>query len=338
MPITRRRLLTSALGLGAAALTATGSAKLITLASSRGPRKLHRVERSGHALGTTVHLTVLHDDVRDAEQAIDAAFEQLDHMEGALSIYRPESTISRLNRDGYVEGGSGFLTACIETAIAMSQATDGAFDITVQPLWELYADAQREGRVPLPREIEAARSLVDYRQIEFSYRRIAFAKPGMAVTLNGIAQGYALDQARHVLRQCGIRHALLDVGELGALGDKHGEPWKAGVQHPRIEDAYATVTMLDSRCLATSGDYATSFTADRSANHLIDPRTGRSPTEFASVSVLARTAMHADALSTALFVMGFERSLQLIRSTRNVDAFFVFKDGRTFATKGFPQA
>ena len=114
----------------------------------------------------------------------------------------------------------------------------------------------------------------------------------------------------------------------------HGRP---AFQHPRVEDAYVSLTPLDGRCLATSGDYATSFTPDRRDNHLFDPRTGRSPTELASVSVLASSGLLADGLSTAVFVLGLERGLRLIDSTPHADALLVLKDGRTLATPGFPE-
>ncbi len=110
-----------------------------------------------------------------------------------------------------------------------------------------------------------------------------------------------------------------------------------GIQHPRIEDAYISVAKLDGRCLATSGDYATSFSPDHRDNHIFDPRTGKSPTELASVSVLAESGLVADGLSTALFVLGPEQGLRLIEATPGADALFVLKDGRTLATRGFPE-
>jgi thiamine biosynthesis lipoprotein len=143
---------------------------------------------------------------------------------------------------------------------------------------------------------------------------------------------------RDALRKQGIRHALVDTGEIGTLGGKADEaPWSVGIQHPRRPDAYVALAKLRGRCLATSGDYASSFSPDHAQNHLFDPRTGRSPGELASVSVAARTATEADAVSTAVFVLGVGRGLKLIHDTREADALLVLKDGRTLATAGFPQ-
>ena len=146
-----------------------------------------------------------------------------------------------------------------------------------------------------------------------------------------------LDRIRSVLKNQGIQHALIDVGELGALGRKSAdEPWQSGVQHPRQADAFVAVVPLDDRCLATSGDYATTFTRNREHHHILDARTGRSPLELASASILAPTGMLADGLSTASFILGAEQGRKLVNQYENVDALFITKDGRQFATPGFP--
>ena len=117
-----------------------------------------------------------------------------------------------------------------------------------------------------------------------------------------------------------------------------GAVWKIGIQHPREREAFATLASLDNRCLATSGDYETTFSADFSRHHIFDPHTGESPGELASVSVLAPTAMSADALSTTLFVLGLQRGMESLREYPGTDALMILKDGRRFATRGFPFA
>jgi thiamine biosynthesis lipoprotein len=140
-----------------------------------------------------------------------------------------------------------------------------------------------------------------------------------------------------VLQDRGIEHALVNAGEHAPLGGSaRGDDWTVGIQHPRVDDAFVALADLGGRCLATSGDYATSFSADRTRHHIFDPRTGCSPAELASVSVLAPSAMQADALSTSLFVLGPGRGNDLIRQLPDRDAFFVLKDGSTIVTTGFP--
>jgi thiamine biosynthesis lipoprotein len=263
----------------------------------------------------------------------------LREIESILSIYQRDSQLSRLNRDGFLNRPHQHLLTVLAASLETARRSSGAFDVSVQPLWDLYAAAQKQNRRPTDAEIADARRKVDRKRIEMTDSRIGLNDDGMAITFNGIAQGYATDRVTAVLAKHGVQLALIDVGELAALGDKTaGEPWKTGIQHPREPDAYVAIAKLEGRCLATSGDYATTFsdTGDKRDHHIFDPATGRSPTEFSSVSVVAKTAMEADALSTAVFVLGMERGRKLIEATPGADAFFVTKRGISSATAGFP--
>ncbi len=319
--LTRRRFL-MALG-GAGAVGALGWAL-----GTRGSD----VRREGRALGTRVSMTAFHPDPGQAERALDAAFAELERVEAVMSLYRPGSQLCRLNRDGVLAGPDPYLFQVLASARAFALGTQGAFDVTVQPLWETYAAARREGRLPSPAEVQAARSRVDWSRLQVSADRISLA-PGMAVTLNGIAQGFAADRAIAALRAHGVEDALVDTGEEGAFG----RPRKVGIQHPRVEDAWVDTVRLEGRCLATSGDYETTFSPDRSLNHILDPRSGGSPLHFSSVSVLAPSGMVADALSTALFVLGPDQASDLL-ALWDAEALFVGKDGSVKATGGFPHA
>lgn len=339
----RRRFLSLTLGAGASlgltllARQRWGMRNPFDTPESGSDAPLVPVMRTSFALGTSVSLTALHGDPATAERAIAAAFEELDRVENVLSLYRPRSELSRLNRDGALADPHPDLVTVLSAACEMSRQSDGAFDVTVQPLWALHAEAARAGRLPSSEELSAAREAVDWRRVEISAKGIAFRGAGTAVTLNGIAQGFATDRVQKILRDHGIEHALINAGEIGTIGDKgHGEPWRAGIQHPRHEEAWIAVARLDGRCLATSGDYATTFSPDRANNHVFDPRTGRSPDVFASVSVVAPTGMLADALSTAVCVGGLEKGLALVGSTPGADALCVLKSGEVRQTEGFP--
>jgi FAD:protein FMN transferase len=318
-------------------LATAGFAGAVTGLSAGDSRRSRAVSRRTFALGSPAEIVVLHRSHRLAERAIDAAFAALESVEAALSLYRPLSPVCRLNCEGSLDSPSPHLLTVLKSAADVSEATDGAFDVTVQPLWQLHAAAHRDGRRATDDELQAARSLVDWKKVEISPGRVRLRVPGAAVTLNGIAQGYAADRAATVLRDLGVEHALVNAGELRPIGSKDGvEDWTAGIQHPRQAEAYVALAKLNGRALATSGDYATSFSADKRDNHLLDPRTGRSPLSLASVSVAAPTAMLADALSTALFVLGPESFQGTLAKFPNVDALWVFKDGRVGKTAGFP--
>jgi thiamine biosynthesis lipoprotein len=294
--------------------------------------------RTSRAFGTAVSVAAWHTSEFAALEAVDAAFRELALVEELMSIYRPDSQLSRLNNTGVLDKPHPYLVDVLRAAEAMSGRSQGAFDITIQPLWSVFAEARQNGMLPSAEAIERARKAVDWRRVVVSADRIRLLGSETQITLNGIAQGYAADRAAHALTSRGVLHALIDAGEIGTIGAKpSGESWSVGVQHPRHDDAYLSLVKLHGRCLATSGDYATTFSDDFCSHHLFDPRTGRSPAEFASVSVAAASATMADALSTAVFVLGVDKGLDLIESTAGADALVVLKDGRTLATRDFPQ-
>ena len=321
------------LKLGAGYLLA-GSAGWQALAK---PASLKRARRQSLALGSQVTLTALHEYGDTAARALDAAFRELEGIEETLSIYRPDSQVSQLNRHGVLEHPHRHLVNVLTFACLISKASKGAFDVTVQPLWEVFQEAKKRHTLPEEANIRAARNKVDWQRVKLSPERIVLEGEGTSITLNGIAQGYAADCVKQVLARAGIAHALVDCGEFSAMGaSAKSAPWKVGIQHPREEEAFVSVAQMSGRCLATSGDYATRFSEDYRLNHLFDPRTGRSPEELASVSVAAPTAMAADALSTAISVAGIDRGMRLMETFPDTDAFLVLKNGRTLKTKRFP--
>ncbi|MBM4044650.1 MAG: FAD:protein FMN transferase [Planctomycetes bacterium] len=330
----RKFLLMSAGTVGLAALGSRAWAKLAGL---------KRVERRAHAFGTKVSITALHEREETAAAAIEAALHELELVEQVMSLYRPQSHIRELNRTGRLDEPHPCLVEVLRHAQRISEQSGGAFDVTVQPLWELYAAGGRvggwaDGRIPSAGDVERARRKVDWQKLDVGPKRITLAEPGMAVTLNGIAQGYAADRALAALRAHGVEHALVDTGEIGTLGRKSGrEPWTVGIQHPRRLDAYVQLAKLDGGFLATSGDYETTFTPDYVHHHIFDPKTGRSPETLCSVTVLARTGTEADGLATALFVLGVERGFKLLRRFAGAEAMAVRKDGAVLATRGFPR-
>ncbi|MFW6354700.1 MAG: FAD:protein FMN transferase, partial [Verrucomicrobiota bacterium] len=298
---------------------------------------LQKVTRRHWALGAEVALTVYHDDVGAAEAALESALAELESVEAAMSLFRPTSDLARLNAAGTLEAPDPSLREVLEHALALSARTDGAFDPTVQPLWEVYANAHESDSLPDDAALAAAVGRVDWRAVQVRPDRITLGKPGMALTLNGIAQGYAADRVRQRLAASGIRHALLDTGEISTVGGRSDtDAWSIGIKHPRVPGDLLGLAALEGRSLATSGDYETRFSPDFLHHHLLDPRTGRCAGELASVSLAAPTAMEADALSTAVFVLGLERGRQLVAETAGADALFVTKDGDLFHTDGFP--
>ena len=207
----------------ATALGAIGSS--IACAWSAGGR-LHT--GAALAVGTIINIAVVHADEKLARRAIHAALDAAQQVDRLMSIYHADSQVFRLNRDGVLHQPDPQLLAVLEQARGLSLLTDGAFDISVQPLWHAYSVAAARGTLPDAQQQDRALALVDWRGVKSSKSRIELARPGMAVTLNGLAQGYAADVALAAVRAHGIEHALLDTGEFAARGRKHGQPWRGG--------------------------------------------------------------------------------------------------------------
>lgn len=284
--------------------------------------------------GTTLSLQAAHEDESTLERALDAAVAALQRIESQMSLFQPDSALSRLNRDGVLAEPPPELLEVLEIAQSVARGSDGSFDVTVQPLWQAFESARRAGRLPDAREVAAARRKVGWRGLEVSPQALRLGRPGMAVTLNGIAQGYAADQVRRVLAMHGIRHALVDAGEFAPLGrNAEGRLWALGIANPRDETALLARLMSDGRCIATSADNATCFSTDLRHHHIFDPRTGYSPPALASVTVAASTGATADALTKVMFVAGAQDALSLARKW-NVDVLWVDKAGGWQATPG----
>ncbi len=262
----------------------------------------------GVALGATARITLYHPDEAVAQALIKRAVDEVHRLEMVFSLYRADSALSRLNARGGLDNPPLDLVRLLGQARNVSEQTGGAFDVTVQPLWELYS---RHYRTPQAAElaqaaIDRALDRVGYEALKIDGARIAFARPGMAATLNGIAQGYITDRVAELLRAEGLDNVLIDLGEIRGLGGHpDGRPWTVGIKDPTAPGTIGKTFPLNNRAVATSGGYGLTFDAAGRHSHVFDPRTGLSPLRYASVSVFAPQATLADALSTAL--MNLER-------------------------------
>ncbi len=324
--MTRRQVLRLALGVGALASFGGALAATPTL-------RWQRRELVG--FGTTLSLEAGHEDEAKLTAALDDAVAALQRIEQQMSLYRADSALSRLNRDGRLDAPPAELRELLALALDIARRSDGAFDPTVQPLWLAFAGAQSQGRLPTRDEVAAARALVDWRGLRLTHDGVArLAATGMGVTLNGIAQGYAADRVRAVLQRHGIRHALVDAGEYAMTGrNPNGERWTLGIADPRMDGRLVARLFADGRCVATSGDDQTTFSADHRHHHIFDPHTGWSPPDIAGVTVAAPTGALADALTKMFFIAGPARAAAVARAW-GVDALWIDKSGRWAATPG----
>lgn len=271
----------------------------------------------GTALGARASIRLAHPDPELGRNLIRRALAEIERLEQVFSLYRPDSAVSRLNRRGVLHAPPLDLVRLLAEARRYGELTEGSFDVTVQPLWQLYErhfrDKNTPGGGPNPAAIAETLARVDYRAISLDAGRIAFEKPGMAVTLNGIAQGYITDRVADLFRREGLDNVLIDLGELRALGHHPaGRPWSVGLEDPRQRARLFETLELDNTALATSAGLGTRFDAAGDHNHLFDPATGLSSKRYLSLSVKAPTATEADALSTGLFHLGQARLAALV--------------------------
>ncbi len=257
----------------------------------------------GLALGNLASIEIRHAEPTKATRLLTRATAEIERLESILSLYRPDSALNRLNRDGILHDPPLDLVRVLAQARDFGGITGGAFDVTVQPLWRVYADhfmpTNADPAGPSSKLLEQVLARVGYRSLEIEPSVIGLDRGGMAVTLNGIAQGYLTDRIAELLRNEGLEHVLVDLGEIRALGTRSGAtPWLAGIGDPGGVAPVAKVDLADM-ALSTSGSYGFRFDAAGRFHHIFDPRTGTCPRRYASVSVIARSATAADALATA---------------------------------------
>ena len=330
--LTRRRFL--AIAASAAALPGLPGAGGTT---GRAQAAAAPVVWRGVAMGALASITLARPDPAAARRCIARCLAEVDRLESIFSLYRPDSALSRLNQQGFLDSPPQELLEVLSFSLGLAEATDGAFDPTIQPLFRVYLDhfgaTPTPTAPPAPDRIAEALALVDYRLVELDQTRIRLSRDGMAVSLNGVAQGYVTDRIAALLRAEGFNDVLLDLGELrGAGRHPDGRPWRAAVADPAGEgDSIVTVELAEERpalpALATSAGHSTVFDPTGRWHHLLNPRTGSSARQYASVTVAANEAMVADGLSTALSIVPATEAKRLLDSYRPTRAWLLKSDG-----------
>ena len=284
--------------------------------------------RAGLAFQTTVDITLAGPGGTALDDAMDAAYAGIRAVEQASSVYRADSELTRLNRLGRLDDPSAHLLTLVRYALDLSARTGGAFDPTVQPLWDIWAATHERGARPSDAALARVLRHVDWRGVGVTDDAITYDRPGMAITLNSINQGYAADVVVDILAQRGIEHAFVDTGEFGARGvHPDGREWRLGVVAPRDTDRLAFTLDPFRRFAATSGDYMTFFSPDFRDHHIFDPKTGRSPPDWSSITVSAPSGLQADGLSTALFLLDAPAGQRLLDERPSCQARWFGKDG-----------
>jgi thiamine biosynthesis lipoprotein len=291
----------------------------------------------GTALGADATLQIHHPDRNEAQRLIDRSLMEVRRLECLFSLYQDDSALVELNKRGVLVSPAPELVELLRLSQHYAVLTDGAFDPTVQPLWELYAaHFSREGADPAgPSEaaVQEAVSRISYRKLLVSGDRIVMPI-GTAVTLNGIAQGYITDKVVDLLRAEGIDHSVVDMGETRVIGTHpEGRPWDVAIADPDEPSRIATVLPIVDRAVATSGAYGFRFDQTGRFNHLFNPANGACACLYRSVTTVAQKATVADALSTAFSLMSQDRIQSVMRDAGIQLVYVIETDGRRLQLK-----
>jgi len=296
------------------------------------------VYRDDSIMGTRVAVEVWAPDRLSGEVAINAVFSDMRRIDMLMSTYKPESEISRVNRDAARAPVrvSAELFSLIQTSIQYSELSKGAFDITYASVGYLYD--YREHRRPDAASIANALPTVDYRQLKLdpAARTIGFGKPGMRIDLGGIAKGYAVDRGIEILKRRGYGRAMVNAGgDTRVMGDRFGKPWMVGIRHPDRKDDVVLRLPLEDAAFSTSGDYERYFDEGGVRyHHIIDPKTGQSPHAVRSATIISSNATRTDGLSKTVFILGPVAGIAFINSLADADAVVVAADGKVTYSKG----
>ncbi|NSW90832.1 MAG: FAD:protein FMN transferase [Firmicutes bacterium] len=279
----------------------------------------------------------------NASNAVKEVAERLKDIERKMTVNSPDSEVNALNK----MAGKGAVSLSQDTIYVLSKAKEysqlssGAFDPTVGPLIKAWGISTDKQRVPEEKEIKDLLLLVNYKDlfIDEENLKAKLGRTGQSIDLGGIAKGYAGDEAIKIYKKHGIKSAYINLGgNVVTLGKKpDGTPWKIGIQHPRdVTGKYIGIVEVSDKAVITSGDYERYFEANgKRYHHILDPKTGYpSDSGLISATIITDLSIKGDALSTAVFVLGLEKGMELVESLEGVEGIFITRDKNIYVSSG----
>lgn len=297
------------------------------------------VSESSYLMGTYFEIKV---NGKNSGMDVKAALDKVREIANRINYYDDKSEISAINN---MAGISAVAVShdtfnLIEKSVAICRQTGGSFDITIGPLMDLWNfNARDHKEIPSGNELVYAQHLVNYNNVVINPANeiVKLRYPGMKIDLGAVGKGYAISKARSILVERGVKSAIISAGSsIAVIGDNNGKPWKIGIKDPRHpDDVVGAVSLNGGQAVSTSGDYEKYFElGGKRYHHILNPATGMPADECRSVTIISNDAAQADALSTAVFVMGPKRGLPLLSYYKDVYAVIVDKDGGVITTPG----
>lgn len=304
-------------------------------------KELQEFQQTKSIMDTTVTVAVYASNESEASKVIDDAFGEIYRIDALMSPSKEDSQLTILNTVGEVENADPDFVYVLEQSKYYSEKSGGAFDITIQPVLDLWKSKFLPGgsqEPPTADELNETLKLVNYSKISTENGTVSL-EPGMKVALGGIAKGYAVDKAIEALKEDGIENAFVNAGGDGRyIGQKpDGTPWMVGLQNPDRSGQYVTAIEANDIAVATSGNYERYFNESARVSHISDPRTGYPSEGIISSTVIAGNAMDADAFATAVFVLGEEEGLEMIENLEGIECLIITEDRRLVYSSGFKE-
>jgi FAD:protein FMN transferase len=298
---------------------------------------LVRTEQTREKIGTYVNIIIYATTAQKPDTIIDDAFKELDNLSGIFSNYDPQSSISVLNAQGYIDNPPAELEDIIKLSVEYNEITEGAFEITVDPVLQLWSGGLwKEPEDTQKQKVNEALEYVGSDMIEIKPGRISFEKEGMSATLGGVAKGYIVDKMLEYLKSRGIKNAIINAGgDIATMGKKpDGGKWIVSLENPDNTSQKLVTFTLEDKAVATSGNYYRYFDPEEEVSHIIDPRAGYTANLCISSTIIAGNATVADILATAVFVLGPAEGLKLVEELENVEALIIDNERNILKSSG----
>jgi len=305
-----------------------------------GRNKKDTIIRQFYALGTVIQLRVYG---TNGERAIQEAIERLNDIDDKMSVFKENSDVSMINKKAGISSHqvSEDTYFVIKKAVEYSKLSEGTFDPTIRPIVSLWRIGSDNPKIPNKNEIANNLKLVNYEDIILSGKdnSIGLRHEKQAIDIGGIAKGYAADEVKRIFENYKIKSALIDLGgNIFALGKKPDKTlWNVGIQDPfNNRGEHVGLISVENKSVVTSGNYERYFMKDGKVyHHIIDPKTGYpSESEIISATIISDYSIDGDGLSTGVYILGLEKSIELIQSLEGIDAIFITQNKEIFITSG----